>query len=137
MRALAYSLIAFAAVATQGARADWSSRELVKAASHTFNVKLDVFLVVLQSSTPTATLDDAWKAVRQQTDALEALLDTGATFLEVEIQCKRLGTALMDARRLMWAEGLTYHPTFSARYQAVRLAYRRLERNMHGLPILY
>lgn len=103
-------------------------------ATQALTQKLDSFLIGLAKVKPTAQLEDQWRAVKQQTDATEALVSTGADYEEVLIQYKRLGAALSEARRLMYLEGVCYSPEVADLYQAVRLSYRRLDRNMSGLP---
>ncbi len=132
MRIFAFILMVFAVV-TQGATGNWTSRELVLKATQTFAEKLNVFQSALKQVNPSAALADQWRAVRQKADATEALADTGAEYDEVFIQFKQLGVVLSEARRLMHLESICYHPKISDIYQATRLAFRRLDRNMSGL----
>jgi hypothetical protein len=133
MRVLALTLLVFAAAAP-GADRNWTSRELVLKATQTLNEKLNLFQTALRGVRPTAKLTDQWRAVKQQTEATEALVSTGAEYEEVLAQFKKLAAELTEARRLMYDELLCYHPKVSDLYQAVRLAFRRLDRNMGGQP---
>lgn len=133
MRALALFFM-ISAVSAQAAYSDWTSREAVLRASQAFGQKLTTLQTDLVKANPSANLVDQWRAVQQQTDAMNALVTTNAAYDEVLTQFRSLGTALGEARRLMYLEGLCYHKDVSSSYQAVRLAFRRLDRNMQGLP---
>jgi hypothetical protein len=132
MRALTFLLI-FAASA-QGAEEAWTSRQDVLSATQVLRQKIDGLQTALSKVTVDAEVLQQWRTVGQQTDAMVALLTTGASFDDVMLHYKKLGSALMDARRLMYQELLCYNSVLSKPYQAVRLAYRRLDRNMSGLP---
>ncbi len=132
MRALALALTLTAAA--YGAYDSWTSREAVLKATQAFSQKLDVLQTALTRVKPSAALADQWRAVKQQSDAMEALVSTNAPYEEVVVQFKTLAIAIAEARRLMYLEGVCYNPAVADRYQAVRLAHRRLDRNMQGLP---
>jgi hypothetical protein len=125
---LAFAFIAMGAQA----RDEWTSRAEVLKATKALTTHLETFQRSLVIVVPSAAVADQWRTVSQQTAALEALVDTGASFEEANLQFQSLGSALGAARWLMYAEKLCYASALGQSYQSVRLAYRRLDRNMHG-----
>lgn len=133
MRALAIAF-ALTAIGAQAAPDAWTSREDILTGSQNLAAKLAAFQKDLAPAQPSTRVTAQWNIVVQQVTALEALVKTGASYDESLIQFRSLGSALGEARRLMYEEQLCYVTSLLGSYQAVRLSYRRLDRNMSGYP---